>query len=49
MIPEEVYVLLRVSSVRTPPATFGVYIDPHLRLYEGKLQIVNEVYMVATM
>lgn len=46
-VPSEVYVLLRVSGVRTPFPSLAVYKDPHRRFYEGGLQVVSDVQVVA--
>lgn len=39
-VPEKVYVLLRVSGVRTPRPSYAQHVDPHRAFYEGRLRVI---------
>lgn len=44
-IPEVVYAIFRVSSIRTNPSC-EIYVDPHHLISDGRLSIVSDVEIV---
>ncbi|KII91731.1 hypothetical protein PLICRDRAFT_173538 [Plicaturopsis crispa FD-325 SS-3] len=46
VIPAQVYVLLRVSGVRSPQPSLAIYVDLFNALHNGELRIVSDVQVV---
>ena len=48
LVPDDMYILARVWSVLSGDnITFRLYADPHRLLYDGSLEIISGVEMVA--
>ena len=40
--PKDIYVIARVSQVRTTPA-YSLYCDPHILFYKGALRVASSI------